>query len=95
MQVTNDILDRPKTLHQLSVAILDPINGQGLFPKDIKDSMRGVTVFNLDSERIIDEVYSRLSSIVVQGHAKNYIRDRRGGEWAAFQRHGVPGDLRG
>jgi len=90
-KVTKAIDDRPdrhKTLQQLSVSMLYPIKSQELFPKDISDGIMGVTIFDPDSERIVHEVYPCLSSVVAQGDTNNFIRDRRGGEWAASQSHG-------
>lgn len=90
MKAIDNSPDRHKALQQFGVAIVYyPIKGQDLSPKDIKDAIRGVIVFNSISERIIHEVYPCLPSVVAQGNTKNFIRDRRGGEWAvsAAQRH--------
>jgi len=87
----DDIPDRRKTLQYLGVAILSPIKGQGFFPKDIKDGIRGVTVFNFTSDWIVHKVYPCLSSVIAQGDTKNFIRDRRGGSGAAHRHGGVEG----
>jgi hypothetical protein len=88
IKAIDDRPDRRKTLQQLSVSTLYTIKSQDLFPKDVKDGIGSVTVFDSDSERVVHEVYSRLSGVASQSNTKNFIRERRGGEWAAARRHG-------